>query len=370
MTQRQAGLDYLRGFVVVLVVLHHAVLAYCRFGYFDTQHYLWSTAPIVDADRWAGFDILVLFNDSFFMPLMFLLSGLFVGPSLRRKGPRAYVLDRLRRLGLPFVLAALVVMPVAYYPSYRMTGSTIGFSAFWVQTIFDGPWPNGPAWFVGVLLVFDVLVAVVQPWLPRWRLSFGGLAALSLVTFLPLLIGFGPVHWFTFGPFAVQASRVLLYAAYFFAGVSVGPAIRPGGRGRIALALALFAVLLAEQVYRSRDPGALPGLVWLVLYGVALALFCAAATLAMLGVFAGLTRPRVVLDRLSRDAYGIYLLHYPFIVWGQYALLEARVGAVSKALMVFAGSLTFSWFAAAGVGALVRCFGKSSVSGRGDSTLA
>jgi hypothetical protein len=60
---RQIGPDYLRGFVIVMVVLHHAVLAYCRFGHFDPRHYLWSTAPVVDPQRWVGFDIAVLFND-------------------------------------------------------------------------------------------------------------------------------------------------------------------------------------------------------------------------------------------------------------------------------------------------------------------
>jgi glucan biosynthesis protein C len=178
---RLIGLDYLRGFVIVLVVLHHAVLAYCRFGHFDTRHYLWSSAPIVDTQRWLGFDIAVLFNDSYFMPLMFLLSGLFVGPSLRRKGRKAYLRDRLRRLGLPFALAVVTIMPLAYYPSYLMTGSGIGFGAFWVQTVFDGPWSGGPAWFVAVLLGFDVVAVAVRPWPRHHGVSFLGLAALSLI---------------------------------------------------------------------------------------------------------------------------------------------------------------------------------------------
>lgn len=48
---RLIGLDYLRGFVIVMVVLHHAMLAYCGFGHFNPQRYLWSTAPIVDSER-------------------------------------------------------------------------------------------------------------------------------------------------------------------------------------------------------------------------------------------------------------------------------------------------------------------------------
>jgi uncharacterized membrane protein YcfT len=94
---RVIGLDHLRGFVIALVVLHHSVLAYCRYAHFDRQHYLLSTAPVVDSERWPGFDLLVLVNDSFFMPLMFLLAGLFVWPSLRRKGAAGY----LPRTSLP-----------------------------------------------------------------------------------------------------------------------------------------------------------------------------------------------------------------------------------------------------------------------------
>ena len=64
---RLVALDNLRGFVVLLVVLHHAVLAYWVFGHVDHLHDALSTAPVVDPQRWAGFDVLVLLNDSFFM---------------------------------------------------------------------------------------------------------------------------------------------------------------------------------------------------------------------------------------------------------------------------------------------------------------
>jgi glucans biosynthesis protein C len=50
---------------------------------------------------------------------------------------------------------------------------------------------------------------------------------------------------------------------------------------------------------------------------------------------------------LSANAYGIYLLHYPFVVWGQYALLESDIGAIPKAACVFTGALGFSWGASA-----------------------
>jgi glucan biosynthesis protein C len=213
--------------------------------------------------------------------------------------------------------------------------------------VFDGPWSAGPAWFVAVLLGFDVLAVAFQPLLRHHGVSFMGLAALSLITYLPLLIGFGPSRWFAWGPFAIQASRVLLYAAYFFAGIAMGPAVRTTGRRPVIVAAAVFALLLAVQICRLRFPGLVPNIAWLVLYCVTFALFCAAATRALLALFGGFKRRFAFWDSLSANAYGIYLLHYPFVVWGQYALLDADIGAIPKAAGVFTGALGLSWCGAA-----------------------
>ncbi|HEV3499419.1 MAG TPA: hypothetical protein VGZ92_03795 [Bradyrhizobium sp.] len=55
----------------------------------------------------------MLFNDSFFMAAMFFLSGLFVWPSLKRKGIGWFLRDRFWRLGLPFIVCAVILMPPA-----------------------------------------------------------------------------------------------------------------------------------------------------------------------------------------------------------------------------------------------------------------
>ena len=55
------------------------------------------------------------------MHLMFFLSGLFVYPSLVQKGAARFAIDRLCRLGLPFAFGVLLLIPLAYYPVYRVT---------------------------------------------------------------------------------------------------------------------------------------------------------------------------------------------------------------------------------------------------------
>src|SRR5689334_11058852 len=81
------ALGYLRAFITLLVLAHHAVLAYHPYApapssHFSSQPLMWAAFPIVDTQRWRGIDLFVGFNDIFFMSLMFFLSGLFVWPSL------------------------------------------------------------------------------------------------------------------------------------------------------------------------------------------------------------------------------------------------------------------------------------------------
>jgi hypothetical protein len=46
----------------------------------------------------------------------------------------------------------------------------------------------------------------------------------------------------------------------------------------------------------------------------------------------------------------MYLVHYPIVVWLQFALLTAALSAVAKAAIVFFGAVGFSW----GIVAAVR----------------
>src|SRR5215471_3258622 len=99
---RNAALDRTRTFLTLVVLLHHAVIPYTYFGHTDPTSFI-------------GFDMIVLATDSFFMAMFFFLSGLFVWPALVRKGPIGYLRDRVVRLGLPFAICALTVIPLAYY---------------------------------------------------------------------------------------------------------------------------------------------------------------------------------------------------------------------------------------------------------------
>jgi peptidoglycan/LPS O-acetylase OafA/YrhL len=58
-------------------------------------------------------------------------------------------------------------------------------------------------------------------------------------------------------------------------------------------------------------------------------------------------------DSLSANAYSIYLAHYVFIVWLQYALLDSGLFVVLKPAIVLAGALALSWAASVVVARLI-----------------
>jgi len=81
---------------------------------------------------------------------------------------------------------------------------------------------------------------------------------------------------------------------------------------------------------------------------------CATGVLAFLGAALRLLRMRDgVLDQLSHHAYGIYLVHYVFVLWLQYGLVGTTLNAPAKMMIVFSSAMMLSWAASAGIGALV-----------------
>jgi Acyltransferase family len=103
MSKSSLALSNLRAFVILLVVAFHSVLAYLGSqpaspSPFDSPPYWWRAIPIIDSERWFGFDLFCAFTYVYMMQLMFFLSGLFVWPSLLRKGGKIFLYDRFRAI--------------------------------------------------------------------------------------------------------------------------------------------------------------------------------------------------------------------------------------------------------------------------------
>lgn len=362
---RSCALDYLRAAITVLVVLLHAILAYPTWGRFNPTDYV-HTAPVIDPITSRAFDLFPALLNNFFMALMFFISGLFVWKSLAKKGAASFLKDRWRRLGISFVVSLAVIMPLAYYPAFLLTGAEENVLSYW----FGWSWNSGPAWFLSMLLGFNLLAAIAFRVAGQTRRAVPGvlvmqpgafflaLVALSGAGFMPLMAVFGPLQWLEWGPFVIgQACRLVLYAVYFFAGVAVGahglestflthngPLSRQWRLWLIASIGAAMSLVVALGDVRvdPTGPWMRPAGWWLL--GSCMVLYSATLSMTLLALTLRFVHARYRwADNLSDNAYGIYLVHYPFVIWAQYLLLGSSMPATSKALIVFSVSLGLSW---------------------------
>jgi peptidoglycan/LPS O-acetylase OafA/YrhL len=220
-----------------------------------------------------------------------------------------------------------------------------------------------------VLLAFDLIAAALFVSTPRLveslgrRLSgasrrpvafFGLLVVVSALVYVPMALAFNPFRWTAFGPFFFQTSRILHYLVYFLIAAGMGAyglklgLLDPNGRLARKWALWLGTALLLFGVAAAVGIGALTAKgsfeLWTTIASVGFSLSCAASSFAFLALFLRFVKvPRPVFDSLRDNAYGMYLIHYAFVSWLQYAVLKVRTSAPLKGLTVFLGTLLISW---------------------------
>jgi surface polysaccharide O-acyltransferase-like enzyme len=180
----------------------------------------------------------------------------------------------------------------------------------------------------------------------------------SAIFYIPMLVHYGQYYWFEFGPFSVQASRVLLYACYFFIGAGIGAKNLESGllsaHGKlterrwfwtivtlIPYALMWVMIYIKREVIGNPDP--LPAW-YLGIYGLFYVLFSASILFAILAYFLHSQTPGpTMLDRMQGDAYGMFLVHYPIVLWLQYWLFDFDLPAIAKAAVAFFATVALSW---------------------------
>ena len=373
MSRSSLALHNLRAVVILIVLAFHAVLAYVQFipehtAAFNQPPYLWRSFPIADDHRFFGFDLFCAWQDIYLMAMMFLLSGLFVWSSLQRKRSFAFIRDRLRRLGIPYVFGVLVLNPIAFYPAYLNLGGEPNVAAYLRDYVGLPFLPNAQLWFLWQLLALNFILVAVNliapgaiPALARWcakagqrpGVFFATLVAVSAIAYVPLALIFTPWGWSNSGILSVQWCRPLLYGVYFFMGVGIGAAGLDvglvdvdGALGRhwkLWLAIALATLLLWMGVTSLTLDGNAP-LAIQTAAGLCFVIACAGGCFFVLAssLRFGLTRS-AALDSLSTNAYSLYLVHYVPTVWLQYALVGAPLFALVKGIIVFCGTVIASW---------------------------
>ena len=376
--ERNLWVDYLRSTMIVLVIAHHSSLAYTTFAWFDKNIYAHSTHPIVDGKRWIGLDVFENFNDIFFMSLLFFIGGLFLNRSIAKKGIFLFIKDRFFRLFIPFFVPGTLLMLLTCLPSYHLIHPHINMMEYLVDFFTTEQWPAGPFWFIGVLFAFNLIFSLLYhlfkkietksaPFfsylMNRPFVFFVFLFFVTWLLYVPLAYNFGAGTWVGFGPFDFQLSRIFLYFGYFLIGIFIGCTDFNQGifsiNARIIkrwwlwtlLAFCIYTVLtvISDPLTQFVKAGVIKGFYAWMIYYILYAASCTISFMAFITVFRKyVTKQKRWMNSLSANAYLIYLIHFVFVIWLQYLLLDFNIPAFFKFVVTFAMALSLSW--------IVSCF--------------
>ena len=364
------AVGYLRGFARLLVFALHSVMAYYPGPYRLDAVEIHQSIPVQDSHHFAGARILVAFNEISLMSLLFFLSGLFLWPSLGKKGAGAFLRERVARLVLPFLVCGGLVAAIGYYPSYLQATPVNPNLGDYVRTwLAPGHWMTGPGWFLLILFLYDLVAIAIYIAAPGVVGRIASLAAeagarplrffalvllISGVAYVPLAFLFGPYAWWHVSLFWLQKSRVLQYAVYFFFGTAVGAfglsrglLARSGALARYWMWWGLAAIaaflIVANILRHTLDHQLDHDLVWSLASNVGWVICCAICSFALLAVFVRFAKRSPLVDNFMNNSYGMYIVHYMFATWTQYALLRAPLPGPAKWACVFAVTVTASW---------------------------
>jgi glucan biosynthesis protein C len=150
-------IDNIRWLMIMLVLSMHAAVTYSNQGgwYYVENNQL--SRPVL-----FNFILYQSFLQSFFMPLLFFISGYFVPFAYDKKGPTRFLRDRAIRLGLPTLFYVFILGPLTeYYISHSWHPDPVDRSFVkeytYYLTRFRFPGGTGPLWFCEALLIFCLI---------------------------------------------------------------------------------------------------------------------------------------------------------------------------------------------------------------------
>ncbi len=321
------ALDALRASIMILGVFLHGAVPYMQV---PMPGLLW---PVTDPSSGWTYDLVLWYIHGFRIPLFFLIAGFFSAMLYDLRGPREFLLHRLRRVGIPLVAAILVILPPTYYLwSWGLVEQDI---LTWREVIRfthdDRQLKNqllglAHLWFLQYLLIYYLLYYLLRSRFPallefpkrirlleRWWLPL----TLVAVTF-PILWLHPEIYTHYDNRWAPEPWGLLYYAVFYLVGshlYRVRDQLRrlniPGPYYVIA-SLVIFSALFQILRWRLTGDPASQENTWL--FALATALYSWLAVWGFLGVcLMAFNRVSPRLRFMSDSAYWIYLVHLPLI---------------------------------------------------------
>jgi fucose 4-O-acetylase-like acetyltransferase len=320
----------------------------------------------------------------FAMGLFFMIAGYFTPPAYDRKGARGFLVNRLKRLGIPWLIYEVIINPLIHYAVDVHGGECQGglydcqFQGTFWQYLKDfprasGSFGYGPVWFLEALLIFSIFYALwrmlAAPVTPAAAVEPGrtrvvpGSGAIVLFALVIGLSTFVVRFWFKafvkYEPFHLEFGRFPQYIALFVAGLwacrhdwLVAFSDRQAKTWRwvaLACVLTLPPLAVAAGVLSGTlDERATGGLNWLSLaYSLWEGFLCVSMIISILAWFRRRLDHQGRLARaMSESAFAVYVLHPAIIVPLALALSGIQMNLSLKFLLMAPIAVTLCYLVA------------------------
>ncbi|HCC69976.1 MAG TPA: acyltransferase [Bacteroidales bacterium] len=342
--ERRYDIDWLRVIAIALLLVYHIGIVFQPWGVFIG--FIQNFDPI--EGLWIPMSMLNVWR----IPLLFFISGMGVCFSMRKRNIKMLLLERSRRILLPFIFGITAIVPIHMLLWKAYYNQDLGYSI-----------NQGHLWFLAnifsyVLILAPVFILIKKKkegkfyrFVNRVYSSPVGLIMIMLV-FVAEAIILSPevyeTYSLTFHGWALGLLSFFFGFSFIYAGSSFWQTLDTWRWVCLFMAVALFTVRLS--VFDLQAPSYLKAMesnLWIF---------------TVLGFGARyLNRPSPALSYLSKSAYPVYIIHMIFLYLGSYLIIPTYLPAFVKFIIVtsftFAGCIVFYEFVIRRVKVLRLLFG-------------
>jgi len=324
-TNRRYDIDWLRVIAIGLLLFYHIGIAFQPWGVF---------IGFIQSDKsmeslWIPMSVLNIWR----IPLLFFVSGMGVCFAIRKRNWKQLLLERTRRILLPFLFGIFFIVPI----------HLLIWQKYYQQDIVYSPNPSH-LWFLANIFIYVILLSpvffnlkrnehgTIGTWIKNlFRTPLGLL--IIVVSFVLEAILVKPE---TYETYAMTLHGFCLGLLAFFFGFCV---IHSGNafwqtmlKWRwpiLSIAVIMFLVRFIEFELKSPDYlKAIESNVWIfAVFGFA---------------YKYLNHPGKALSYLSQGAYPIYIIHMVFLYLASYFIMPLNISVVIKFIFVVTSTFTGS----------------------------
>ncbi|MDR1325018.1 MAG: acyltransferase family protein [Treponema sp.] len=380
-SNRIAFLDNIRSLLIILVLIFHSGASY------GTGVEFW---PFHENNPNGIIDFFMFIGDVFFMAIMFFVAGYFALPDFLKKGLCGFIKGKLTRLGLPWLIITVTVLPAIDYMHYvfnhiKQSLPIINFIEYWLLSMkkigeFYVGWMDMSTyfymtdnfyqryvWFLSLLLLFFVIFGLLyklKQYIIKQKAdtidSTWNIFKIVVITSALMIVLFGFIRfniyqefmgngWFSLGNIIqFQFGKIVIYGCFFWLGTRAysgkwfgnNDFWKPWAWAIICFCLFGLNMLALKNISSSENPLLLAKMAFCALYPL--------WTLSFLGLFISVAykywnRHTKFSMSLAKNSYNMYLIHYIVPFTFPLILSHAVIPILIKFIIVSIVTLIFSY---------------------------